>query len=155
MKRPGRSATVLLVALVAAGCYQYRQSPYDRPVPAMVMEVTLNDRGRSALEHHVGPEVLTVEGTVAEVTDSGFALNVRRVVGIDRQVSKWNGERVTMRNEYVRQMRERRFSTGRTVLFVGSVTASALAFAVTRSLLGEGFGGRGGPSPGPVDPPDN
>jgi hypothetical protein len=155
MMRPGRSATVVLFALVGTGCYQYRQSIHDQPVPATVVEVALNDRGRAALENNVGPEVLTVEGTVAEVTDSGFALNVRRVVGIDRQVSKWTGERVVMRNEHVRQIRERRFSAGRTMLFVGSMTASALAFAVTRSILGAGFGDRGGPTPGPGDPGDN
>lgn len=155
MTRPGRSASVLLAVLLTAGCYQYQQTATDRPVPLTVIEVALNDRGRAALEHNIGPEVMTVEGTVAEVTDSGFTLSVRRVVGINRQVSKWNGERVTMRTEHVRQVRERHFSAGRTVLFVGGMTASALAFAVTRSILGGGFGERGGPTPGPGDPGDN
>jgi hypothetical protein len=153
MTRPGRSAAVLL-SLVLGGCYQYTQSYQDRPVPATVVEVQLNDRGRVAMEQNVGPEVLTVEGTVAEVSDSGFVLSVQRVAGINRQTYKWSGERVAFRNDHVRGIRERRFSAGRTVLFAGGMAASALAFAVTRSILGAGFGDRGGPNPGPIDPGD-
>jgi hypothetical protein len=60
---------------------------------------------------------------------------------------RWNGEQVTVRTDYVRTIGERRFSAGRTALAVAGATASAMAFVLTRSLLG------GGSSTDPSDRP--
>ncbi len=150
--RPGRSALFAgLVPVLVGGCYQYSSYATDRPAPATVVELTLNDRGRVAMEHHIGPEIMTVEGTVASATDSIFTLQVSRVTTLDRHFQRWAGEPVTFRTEHVRMIRERRFSAGRTVLFAGSVAASAVAFAATGLLIGSALGDRsepGGPGGG-------
>ncbi len=155
MTRPVRSALFAgLAPVLAGGCYQYSGYPLDRPVPAMAVQLTLNDRGRVALENNIGPEIMTVDGTVASVTDSTFVLRVTRVTSFDRRSQPWAGEPVTFRTEHVRMIRERRFSVGRTVLFAGSVAASAAAFAATGILIGNALGERSdptGPGGGPVD----
>jgi hypothetical protein len=123
----------------------------------MAIEVTLNDLGRLRMEPNIGPEVLRVEGYVASVQDSQFVLRLQKVVGIDRVTSKWALEPVTFHMSYVRQIRERRFSSGRTALFAGGMTAGIVAFIATRSILVNVFGNdRNGPGSGNGgDPPDN
>lgn len=149
MRRRGRSATLALalVGTPALGCYNYATPLTDRPVPETVVEVVLNDRGRVAMEGNVGPEIMSIEGVVSSATDSLLMLSVTKVTGLSRDVSRWNGETVTIRTEHVRQLRERRFSMARTVLLVGSATATA-ALAVSGALTGFG----GSPS-GPSQPP--
>ena len=136
----------MLVAVLplVGGCYSYTTAVSDRPVPARVFELTLNDRGRIALESHIGADVLTVEGSVSDVTDSTFVLHVQRLATIGGQFQTWAGEPVTFRPEFVRSMRERRFSAGRTALLLGSATAAALAF-VASPLVGA-FGDGNGPT---------
>ena len=146
MPRRGRSAFLALLPVVG-GCFSYTTAVQDRPVPAHVVELTLNDRGRIAMEDHIGADVLTVEGSVASSTDSAFVLKVERVATLNGQMTTWAGESVTFRPEYVRAMRERRFSVGRTALLVGSATAAALAL-VASPLTNSIFGGSNGPAPG-------
>lgn len=147
-------AAPLALPALLSGCYAYTAYAPDRPVAGMQLEVTLNDRGRVAMEHNVGPEILSITGTVAMATDTTFTLRVMQTVGIDHAQQKWAGEPVTLRPEYARNIRERRFSSGRTVMFAGTVTATVVAFVVTRSIFG-GFlglgGGPGGPGGGDQD----
>jgi hypothetical protein len=144
--RRGRSASLALAgSWLACGCYSYSLPVRDLPVPASMVEVTLNDRGRAALDDHIGTDALTVEGAVESVSDSGFVLKVQRVTTIDRHVARWAGESVSFQTVWVRQMRERHFSTGRTALLAASATAGAVAFVASGSLLGRVFGGSDGP----------
>jgi hypothetical protein len=147
-------ATVLLLTpLTGWGCYAYSQYVPDRPVAGATVEITLNDLGRFSMANHIGPEVMTVEGIVASVADSQFVLRVQRVVGIDRSVSRWALEPTTFQFSYVRGYREKRFSSGKTALFAGSMTASIVAFIATRSITGVFGGDRGGPTgDGPGSP---
>lgn len=153
-----RRPLLLLVGLLplAGGCYTYSYQISDRPVQGQAIEITLNDLGRLRMEPHIGPEVLRAEGYVASVQDSQFVLRVQRVTGIDRVTSKWALEPVTFHLSYIRGMRERRFSPGKTALLAGGFTASMVAFIATRSLLVNIFGDRTGPGNGNGgDPPDN
>jgi hypothetical protein len=131
--------------LPLGGCYTYGQMVRDQPVPAQDIEVTLNDRGRLALENNVGSDVLTVTGAVESVSDSGFVLQVQRVTDINRNIAHWANEPVTFRTEWVREMRERRFSAARTVILVGS-TAGAVALAAATPLVGRILGTNNGPN---------
>jgi hypothetical protein len=140
-----RPALVAILPLLG-GCFSYTAAVTDRPVPAHVVELTLNDRGRIAMESHIGTDVLTIEGAVASVADSSFVMNVQRLTTIGGSFQSWAGEPVTFRLEYVRGIRERKFSVGRTALLVGSATAAA--FALVSSPLSGVFGGGNGPSGG-------
>ncbi len=141
----------LASALLLGGCYSYSGLVTDRPVPAQWIEITLNDRGRAELERNVGSDVLSVAGAVESVSDSGFVLRVQRVTDINRNVAHWANEPVTFRTEWVRQVRERKFSTARTVLLVGS-TAGAVALAAATPLVGRLLGTNNGPNGGDGPP---
>lgn len=148
-------AALLTILPVVGGCYTYSYHAPDRPVQGMAIEVTLNDLGRLRMEPHIGAEVLRVEGFVASVVDSTFTIRVQKVTGIDRQQTRWSLEPVAFQLAYVREMRERRFSPGKTAILAGGFTASIVAFIATRSLIAGGFGDRNPPGGGPGDPPDN
>lgn len=149
----GRTVTVLGACVLLSGCYTYAYMPRDVPVPGQIVALDLNDRGRLDLEQRIGPEIARVEGQVADATDTAFTLRVSRTVGLYGGMSRWNGEAVTFRASQVRMMRERRFSTGRTVLLASSIAVAFGAFMVTRDLLG--FGNESDRLPPPViDPGD-
>jgi len=153
MTRSAAGLACLLLPVVAGGCYTYAAYPHDQPQPASVVEVQLNDRGRVAMERNVGPEVRSVEGQVVQADDSTFVLSVRRVTGIDGTLSRWSGEHVNFRTENVRLIREKKLSAGRTAMFVGSLTASAMVFIAAGSLnvFGTEREGPSGPGNGDQD----
>ena len=137
--RPVRAAVpaLVLAASVLNACYV--NVPVTRePVGGAVVALQLNDRGRVAMENVLGPSVDRVEGAVVRGTADEYVLSVSTVATLDGNSSKWTGEQVTLRREFVRLESERRFSRGRTL---AAVTASALAigaFVLTRTLGGRG-----------------
>ena len=145
---------MLALSLAVGGCYSYSNMVTDQPAPAQYVEITLNDRGRVGLERNVGPEVMTMAGSVGSISDSGFVVRVELVTDIHRNFTKWAGEPVTVRNDWVRQVRERKFSGVRTAILIGS-TAGAVALAAVTPLVSRIFGGdSNGPNGndgGPVD----
>jgi hypothetical protein len=142
----------LLFALLT-GCYTNVPLVGSRPepVPGTRLVLELTDQGRVGMEGQLGPEVARVEGALVSRSDTSYVLGVSAVIGLWGALSKWQGERVTLRADYIRRMSERRFSMGRTVAAVGVSAAGFLVFVVTRSLLGGGNEG----GPGPDGPPPN
>jgi hypothetical protein len=136
--RDGVLAGGLAVA-VAAGCYNYR--PLTAPVPAAGTPVSLvlNDQGRAAVAESIGSGAARVEGTVVRATDNVYVVSVSGVQGINGRVTRWSGETVGLRRDYVAAPYERRLSKQKTILLISSVAAAFGAFFVTRDLLG--FGG--------------
>jgi len=147
LTRRARSVSLLSATLLSGGCYAYTPLASDRPMPETVVEATLNDRGRAAMEDHIGSGVLTVLGDVEASSDSMLVLRMRRAVTLENSTVPWAGETVSFRTEYFRGYRQRSFSSGRTVLLVGSATVGAVAF-FSAGLNGFLQGTGGSPSPG-------
>jgi hypothetical protein len=131
----------LMMLPLLAGCYTMQPLVGSRPEPApgtrLVIELT--DAGRVAMANQMGPDVARFESRLVRQTDSAYVLSVSLVVGAWGAQTRWNGEQVALRTDYVRTIGERRFSAGRTTLAVAGATASAVAFVLTRSLLGGGI----------------
>jgi hypothetical protein len=128
-----------LAAAVVAGCYNYR--PLTTPVPAAGTPVSLvlNDQGRAAVAESIGSGAARVDGTVVRATDNGYIVSISGVQGINGRVTRWSGETVGLRRDYVAVPYERRLSKQKTALLISSVAVAFGAFFVTRDLLG--FGG--------------
>lgn len=148
-----RGVRVGLLALVAmlAGCYRYEPVGAGQPVPAPGTRVMLEltDQGRVAMERQVGAEVARVEGAVVSRGDSGYVVGVTTVIGVWGSRSRWQGERVTVREDYVRRMSLRRLSASRTVLAAGGATLGFVAFVLSNSLIGGGSEPGSGKEPPP------
>lgn len=142
-----------LLALLLSGCYA--QVPLEgsapAPAPGTRVVIELNDQGRVGMDRQLGSEVAMVEGALISRSDTSYTVAVSAAVGLRGSVSRWQGERVTIRPEFVRRFSERRFSMGRTVAVAGVATAGFLAFLASRSLLGGGNDG----GPGTEPPPGN
>ena len=142
---------VIVPALV--GCYSYVPLGGTRPetAPGARVAIELTDEGRVGMAPQVGPEADRIEGKVLAQSDSAYELGVSMLIGLYGAESKWSGEKVAVRKEYVRRLTVRRFSAWRTAVAVGSVSAAVLTFVLTRSLLGGGSG----PDTAPPPPPNN
>ena len=140
-----------LLALLLSGCYSSvpLEGSAPAPAPGTRVVIELSDQGRIGMGRQLGSEVASVEGALVLHSDTSYVVAVSAIVGLWGSVSRWQGERVTIRPEFVRRLSERRFSMGRTVAVAGVATAGFLAFVVSRSLLGGGNEGGPGPEPPP------
>ena len=143
----------LMMVPLLAGCYTMQPLAGSRPEPApgtrLVIELT--DAGRVGMANEMGPDVARFESRLVRQTDSAYVLSVSMVVGMWGAQTRWNGEQVTLRTDYVRTIGERRFSAGRTALAAAGATAGIMAFVLTRSLLG---GGNSTDASNPPPPPN-
>jgi hypothetical protein len=146
--RLARATLLGLTPAALAGCYAYAYAPAT-PLSGQYVSLDLNDRGRVALVDSVGPSVARVEGLLASSDDSVLALHVARTVGMRGEIVRWNGESVTVRREYVGQLRERHLSTARTAVLAGSVAVGVGAFMASRGLFGSVTGETQGVPGGP------
>ncbi|PYO40526.1 MAG: hypothetical protein DMD29_06150 [Gemmatimonadetes bacterium] len=136
-----------LAAIVSAGCYTNRPLTVAEPAPGTPVSLVLSDQGRVAVADSVGPSASRVQGTVVRATDGTWVVAIADVVGLDGRVTKWSGETVGFRTNYVAAPYERRFSKPKTILMVSSVVVGVGAVLATLKLVGLGgilFGGDNG-----------
>lgn len=155
--RPGKGAGALLALLLlpaATGCYTYAAVGTSPLAPSSEVTFAVTDRGRLALSETVGPGALRVAGRVVETTDTALVLGVTWVKHIDLGVPvQWRGERVVVSREHIADLREKRFSRGRSIT-LGAVVAAGLA--ATSLIAIEGFGtDPGDTKPGGGEPPQS
>jgi hypothetical protein len=125
------------------GCYVYTPVT-GAPAPTTYVALDITDRGRVGLGDLIGPAATRVEGVLQSQTDSAYALNVTSVGYLNGQSNRWSGEPLMVRKDFIGNLRERKFSRGRTALATGSAVGGILVFALTRGLFGFGGGSGGG-----------
>lgn len=135
----GRRWTALVTAgsLLVSGCYTTVPLQSSTKPNATVV-LTVNDRGRVALENRMGPEVGSVEGRLVTRTDSLYTLHVTAVSYLSGNVSKWSGEEESIRTEWFRDARQRTVSVSRSLLAAGIAAAAVGLFIGTREIFGIG-----------------
>jgi hypothetical protein len=144
-------AIALVFLMVLPGCYTTRPVYAGMPQPGMNVSLQISDEGRVALRDRVGPSVARVEGVLVRAPDTSYVLTVNDVIGIYGERTRWSGEQVGIRREYVGMVYERRFSPARTALFVGGV--GALGYLLFGRALPGIFGGDSDGVDRPPDPP--
>ena len=150
----GRLCVAVVVLPLLAGCYTLVPVAMMEPAPApgTKLSVLLNDEGRMQTAQQVGPYTMRIDGELVQATESNYVLAVTHVVDIRGAHSKWTGETVPLPKRYVMTTYERRFSTPKTVLLLGTLTAGFVGLVASFNLFG--FGGSssdGGTPPDPVD----
>lgn len=145
-----RSFAVLFAvsqSVLISGCYRL-QPISARELPAgMTVVVSITDAGRSALADRMGQDITSVQGRLIQRDTAGYLLAVQEVVTQRGGTQVWSNERVQIRNEYVNQAKERKFSRSRTALVVGAVVGTVAILAST-GLIGDFTGDDSKP---PVD----
>jgi len=145
---PHRSGLLIAAIPLLGACYVYEPVVTPEPAPGMRVALDLNDQGRAALVTSVGPEAARVDGALVSDVGGEYVIQVADVVGLQGVRTKWNGETVTVRQEYVRRIRERKLSRGRTVFAIAGVLGAVVGLAAGTNLAGFGSGGEDRPGSG-------
>jgi len=143
--RRAMSTGVVALAATSAGCYEFGPMPMTPRPGRQTVELLLNERGRADFVNTLGPDAMSLEGTLVERKDSLISVNVQSVRYINQSSTKWAGEPLVVTNGQIRDIRNKRFSVGKTGFAVAASVGGLLAFIVTRSL------GGGGDSPPPAN----
>ena len=104
-----------------------------------------------ALVTNVGSDASRVEGTLVSETPDEYVIRVSDVFAQQGTRAKWNGEVVSVRREYVKRVRERSLSRGRTVAAVAGVLGAVVGLAAGTHLAGFGTSGSDRPGSGVGD----
>lgn len=147
-----RSLAVLFAvsqSVVLGGCYTQQPVRSTELPTGMTIVVSITDAGRSALAERMGQDITSVQGRLIQKDSAGYTLAVQEVVSQRGGTQVWSGERVQIRNEYVNQAKERRFSRSRTGLVVGAVIG-AVAILASQGLIGDFTGDDSKPPPDSV-----
>jgi len=118
---------------------------------SQTVELLLNERGRADFVNTLGPDAISLEGTLVDRKDSVITVNVQSVRYISQSTTKWAGERLVVTSGQLRDIRNKRFSVGKTGIAVATSVGALLVFIVSRSLGGGGDSsppGSGGPPVG-------
>ncbi len=129
-----------LSALVVTGCYSLHPvATGTAPEIGARIAVEVNDIGRAALGGSMGPEIDRIEGRMMEKDSSGYTIAVEQIYLMRGGMQVWNNEKIRIGTDQVRGLFERRISRGRSIA-LGTAGAGALAFMLSRGLLGAGLG---------------
>ena len=140
----------LIGVLLLFGCYSYHALEYPTPASGTRVAAELTDAGSLQLASQIGPGVSSVRGEVVESSAEGLLLALSSVLGRNQQEMFWNGEQVRIPKSAVARVQQRRFSLGKSAVFMG-VVAGGLLVAVKAftgaGAAGGGAGNGGGPAP--------
>jgi len=135
--RSARLAALAAQALTLGACYTYHPVAVA-PVPNTHLSIVLNDQGRVGAASQVGPQVAKLEGSLLAATDTAYVLSVAAVQPIYGARSRWTGETVSVRRDYVALAYERRLSRSRTALLISGAVSVVAAFMFTTHIFGLG-----------------
>jgi hypothetical protein len=132
-----RVAGVAVGLATLVGCYTLQPTRGASPQIGEKVAFDVNDNGRAALGGSMGPEIGQIEGRLVEKDTAQYLVAVSAVRMLRGGEQTWSGETVRIRSEYVAASYTRAFSSTRTVA-LGALGVGAVAFIVTRSIIGSG-----------------
>jgi len=145
-----RAASLVTVALLQVGCYNYLPLRRSGLVPSSYLAVTLTETGSEELARYLGPNPFVVRGRYLSATERGLAISVQSVESRRGDLAHWAGETVVVPGEFVRQVEQRAASPSKTVLLAGVAVAG---FVIASQAFGPGSGGALGGGSGPGSSP--
>ena len=138
-----RRAIAATAAVCCVGCQVYTPTDLNGSRQGEEVRVTLTDLGMLHAAAQVGPRAASIEGHVAEVTDSSIVLHVEDLTRLSGSDESWTGETVTVARSDVASVETRKTSVVKSVLVGGGIIA-AVIFAGRAFGGGEAAGGAGG-----------
>lgn len=136
--RVGRLLGCIAVVELLAGCYVLQPVTSAGPEPGALVGMEVNDLGRLALGGQMGPEIQQIEGRLLSKSPEQYEVSVKSVKLIRGGNQIWNGERVTVKREYISQTFERQFSKSQTIALSAVFVASVYVVVSKLGLVGFG-----------------
>lgn len=135
---------LFLHTVITTGCYSLTPVVNTTDLAGKQIALRITDAGRLALGGSMGPEIGEVEGRLVQHNDSAYLLSVSGVRFLRGGEQRWNGERISVRNEFVSGVSEQRFSKARSGA-LGAITIAAVVYTLSRGLGGFGTSETGKP----------
>lgn len=144
-----RTAILIVMVCVTAGCYNYNPLTTPSPEPGSYLAATLTDLGSQDLARYLGPNVFVVRGRYLGDSDHGLLVSISSVELKRGDEVSWAGETVTLPADAVASVDVRRLARGRTLLLAGAGAGGLVFTTLAFSLFGsstpiQGGGGHGG-----------
>ena len=145
-RRNFRAAVCTLLAVTTTACYVNRPLTTALPSPGQRVYVRLTDQGSIDLARDSGPQMIAIEGTVANAADGEIALRVTRTEQRNGVDVSWAQEPVTVPRSAIASIQERTLDKRKSWLFAAGLGGLAIAVAI---LIGTGaLSGVGGEDDG-------
>jgi len=132
-----RCTGIIVGIALLSGCYTYEPTGAATPEIGQEFAFDINDVGRVGLGGTMGSEIAQVEGRLVSRENAEYLVAVTTVRFLRGGEQVWKGENVSIKSEFVTSTHERHFSKGRSIT-LGAAGVGALAFILTRSLIGSG-----------------
>ena len=136
------------VAVAFVACHRYEPATAATVARGTSVSVSLTDFGTANLGRLLGMGVGTVEGDLLAVSDSALTIAVQLVRQRDGIETFWKGEQVSIPRVEVAEIRQRRFSKGRSAMATVAVIAAAVGAVEAFIGTGSGTPPAGGPGGG-------
>lgn len=131
------------------GCYTYVPSQASYLQPGREVALDINDLGRVNLNTQIGAEVARIAGILQQQTGTDYTIKVSELTYFNGKTAMWSGEPVTIRNDYVSGVLEKKLSPGKTAAaVVASAGVVGGAIAAHTLITGGNGGGDNKPPPG-------
>ncbi|HST06971.1 MAG TPA: hypothetical protein VLJ83_02310 [Gemmatimonadaceae bacterium] len=155
-RRPRTIAiAVVLGCATAMGCYSYVPSQASYLTPGRDVALQINDLGRVNLTAQIGAEVAQVAGILQQQTGTDYTMKVSELTYLNGKTAEWSGEPVTIRQDYVKAVLEKKVSPGKTAAAVlasaGVVGGAIIAHTLITGGTARGDGDKPVPPPGTGD----
>lgn len=124
-----RTAAVLAMAGMVAGCYATHPVAGTAVPVGNVVVLTVTDQGRAALVDQMGPSIERLEGRLVSRDSAGYTLSMTAVHLLRGGQQVWTGERIRIQTEHVALVSEKKFSTSRTALITAATVAVIVGVA--------------------------
>jgi hypothetical protein len=148
MSRRTRCLTIGVLAgsLPATGCYTLQPVGGASLATGQAVAFDVTDAGRVALGGTMGQSISQIEGRLVRQSPDSLLVAVSSVSFLNGGSQAWSGENVVLRPQYIGVSYARRLSKSRTFA-ASAVGIGAVAFIVTRSLIGGGDPANSEPPP--------
>jgi len=139
----------VLSSAFALGCYSFVPSQASYLAPGQPVALEINDLGRVNLTPQIGADVARLSGMLVQQTNIDYSIRVEEITYLNGRNSQWSGEPVTVRQDFVRTVFQRKFSSGRTAAAVLASAGVVTGLIVSRNINGSGDTAGGDTKPPP------
>lgn len=135
------AVAVILTSALALGCYTFVPAPASYITAGQPVALEINDLGRINLTPTIGADVSRVSGTLVQQGTGDYTIRMDEITYLNGKSSRWSGESVTIRQDFVRTVFQRKFSSGRTAAAVLAGAGLVTGAILTKNINGSGDAG--------------
>ena len=144
-------ACVLSASLMLQlGCYTTIPVTGAATLPAGLVTIQVNERGRLLVGNKLGSLVDKVVGRIVRADSVNIEIAVETAEDVRGSLARWGGEKFTIPREGIGTMSTKKTSRWRTGLLLGGIVVGLIVGLL--SINGSVFGGDGGTQPGGGEP---